>query len=51
MPQLMHTTKFFWYNHQALLLKENICVDYKNHNINCKKRDEYFISNLKTALL
>jgi hypothetical protein len=51
MPQLMHPTKFFWHNHQALLLKENICVDYKNYNINCKKRDEYFISNLTTALL
>ena len=55
MPQLMHPTKFFWYDHQALLLKENICVDYKkkkiNYNINCKERDDSYISNLTTILM
>ena len=55
MPQLMHPTKYFWYNHQSLLLKENICVDFNNkkhnYNINCKKRDNTFISNLTTILI
>jgi hypothetical protein len=54
-PQLMHPDRYFWYNYLSVLLNENICVDFKNkyhnYNIDCKKRDNNFISNLTTTLI
>jgi len=48
--QMFHMNKLFWYNHQSIIIKNNICIDHKKYKHNCKSRQDKYISNISVAL-